>query len=184
MIGEHKPQYSRSRTSFLALRTFAFLGVAIGVSLIGLIGYSIATLWSESTDRAFFVANDLAPPPNVTQVRQESLWTLIKLRAFEQRSLGFSYWDALNDYDVDRALSFLEDGYAPEFGSEIRAQVEQLRQSDGPLTVTEDREPFMINFDEAVMFFALGEPPDTSRVQMTFVRADGGWKIRSVQQAP
>ena len=50
--------------------------------------------------------------------------------------------------------------------------------------VAEEREPFMINSEEAVMFFVLGDPPDTQNIQMNFVRVDDGWKIRSAEQAP
>jgi len=184
MSRDHRPQHPRSWTSFLALRLFAVLGIAMGVSIIGLIGYSIGSLWGESIDRAFIVENDLVPPPNTTPIRQESLWTRIMLRQWEQRTLAGSYWRALNDHDADKALSYLEDGYDPELESDIRTQVEQLRRSDGRLMVAEEREPFMINSEEAVMFFVLGDPPDTQNIQMNFVRVDDGWKIRSAEQAP
>ncbi|MCH8207237.1 MAG: hypothetical protein IH956_09580 [Chloroflexi bacterium] len=177
MISEHRPARRRSRTSFLALRIFAVLGIMLAVALIGLIGYSMASLWGESTDRASYVANNLAPPPKQTPLRQASLWTLIKLREWEHRSLAFGYWEALNDYDADKALSFLEEGYRSKREGDIREQIELLRLSSGQLVVTEQREPFMVSSTEAVMFFSMGDPPDTDRIQMTIVRVDDGWKI-------
>ena len=178
MISDHTPARRRSRTSFLALRIFAVLGIALGVALIGLIGYSVASLWGESTDRASFVENDLAPPPKQTQLTVASAWTLIKLREWDQRALALDYWTAFNDYDADKALSFLEEEYRSRRQSDIRQQIDQLRSSSGQLVVTEDREPFMVGPDEAVMFFSMGDPPDTERVQVTIVRVEDEWKIR------
>ena len=182
MITEHRRR-SRSRTSFLALRILAVIGIAMGVASIVLIGYSMASLWQQSTDRDFYVKNDLAPPPQNNVVKRESIWTLIKLRQWEQRSLATGYWDALNRLDADTALSYLEDGYSPEAERDLR-RVEQIVRSGGPVTVTEVREPYMTNADEAAMFFTLGDPPDEERVLMTFVRHGDGWRIRYTAPAP
>ena len=178
MISEHRPARRRSWTSFLALRIFAVLGVGMGVAIIGMIGYSVASLWGESTERASFVENGLAPPPKQTPLKVASAWTLIKFREWDQRALALGYWAAFNDYDADKALSFLEDGYRSRRQSDIREQIDRLRSSNGRLVLTEVREPFMIGPEEAVMFFSLGDPPITERIQVTFVRVADGWKIR------
>lgn len=183
MISEHRSR-PRSRTSFLGLRVLAVVGIAMGVGSIVLIGYSMASMWQQSTERDYFVRNDLAPPPKNNPVKRESLWTLIKLRQWEQRSLATSYWDALNEHDADKALSYLEDGYSAETERGVRQQVEKLLRSGGPLTVTEVREPYMTNAEEAAMYFTLGDPPDEQRVLMTFVRVGDDWKIRSAETAP
>ena len=182
MITEHR-RPSRFRPSFLGLRVLAVLGIAIGVGSIVLMGISMGSMWQQSTSRDYFVKNDLAPPPSNNVVKRESIWTLIKLRQWEQRSLAGAYWDALNRLDADAALSYLEDGYAPEAERELR-RVEQIVRSGGPITVTEVREPYMTNADEAAMFFTLGDPPDEQRILMTFIRHGEGWKIRATAPAP
>lgn len=182
MITEHRPR-SRSRFSFLGLRIVAVVGIAMGVGSIVLMGISMGSMWQQSTARDYFVKNDLAPPPQNNVVKRESLWTLIKLRQWEQRSLATEYWDALNRLDAETAFSYLEDGYSAEAEADLR-RVEQIVRSGGPLTVTEVREPFMTNADEAAMFFTLGDPPDEERVLMTFVRHGDGWRIRSTAPAP
>ena len=104
----------RLRVPFLGLRVLAVAGVALGVGLIALMAYSMAGLWQQSTARDYYVKNDLAPPPDAVSVRRDSLWTLIKLRQWEQRGVADGYWTALNEQYSARALSFLEDGYGAE----------------------------------------------------------------------
>ena len=178
MISDHRPARARPWTSFLALRALAALGVALGVTIIGLVGYSIASLWEESTDRAYFVENNLAPPLKQTTPKLASARTRIMLRQAEHRILAFGYWGAFNDYDADKALSFLEEGYRSSREGDIRGQIDRLRLSNGQLAVTEERESYMVSQEEAVMFLVLGDPPDTELIQMTFVRVDDGWQIR------
>lgn len=182
MITDHRPR-SRSRFSFLGLRVLAVVGIAMGVGSIVLMGISMGSMWQQSTARDYFVKNDLAPPPQNNVVKRESLWTLVKLRQWEQRSVADGYWDALNRLDANTALSYLEDGYSAEAEADLR-RVEQIVRSGGPITVTEVREPFMTNADEAAMFFTLGDPPDEERVLMTFIRHGDGWRIRSTSPAP
>ena len=169
----------RLRVPFLGLRVLAVAGVALGVGLIALMAYSMAGLWQQSTARDYYVKNDLAPPPDAVSVRRDSLWTLIKLRQWEQRGVADGYWTALNEQDAARALSFLEDGYGAETEATVRRLSERVARS-GEVTVTESREPYMINADEAAMYFTVGDPPDTERVLMTFVRVGEGWKIRGL----
>ena len=182
MITEHKPR-SRSRFSFLGLRILAVIGVAMGVGSIVLMGISMGSMWQQSTARDYFVKNDLAPTP------QNTSSSASRSGRSSSSASGSSAASPPSTGTPSTALmprppsSYLEDGYSAEAEADLR-RVEQIVRSGGPITVTEVREPFMTNADEAAMFFTLGDPPDEERVLMTFVRHGDGWRIRSTSPAP
>ena len=57
------------------------------------------------------------------------------------RQIVKEYWDALNDYDVDRALPMLEPGYRAQEEEPIRQDISRMRMFRVKLGVSEETPP-------------------------------------------
>ena len=96
------------------------------------------------------------------------------------KSLAFEYWIAVNEYDVEKALSYLEDSYRAEREEEIAAEIEQLELFGVTLGVSERSPPTLLSPNEGEMMVNIREPLRTSRFRMGFVMVDGEWRISFV----
>ena len=98
------------------------------------------------------------------------------------RQLVFDYWDALNSYDVEKVLSYLEENYRSDRESTIRSDMGQLKTFGVKLEVSELTPPQMSGPDEGEMFLMMKEPLGIRRIRMAWVRGDGEWKITYSQE--
>ena len=93
------------------------------------------------------------------------------------RQIVKEYWDALNDYDVDRALPMLEPGYRVQEEGPIRQDIDRMRMFRVKLGVSEESPPAQNKNGDYETYLKLETPIDTRRVLMIFRRIDGQWQI-------
>jgi hypothetical protein len=93
------------------------------------------------------------------------------------RQIVKEYWDALNDYDVDRALPMLEPGYRAQEEELIRQDISRMRMFRVKLGVSEETLPALNKNGDYETYLKLETPIDTRRVLMIFRRIDGQWQI-------
>ena len=93
------------------------------------------------------------------------------------RQIVKEYWDALNDYDVDRALPMLEPGYRAQEEEPIRQDIGRMRMFSVKLGVSEETPPALNKNGDYETYLKLETPVDTRRVLMIFRRIDGQWQI-------
>ena len=93
------------------------------------------------------------------------------------RRIVYDYWVALNDYDVDLALTMLEDGYRAQEEESIRSEIGQLKLFRAKLEVSEETQPALNANGDYETYLTIGTPVDTRRVMMVFRRIDGQWWI-------
>ena len=93
------------------------------------------------------------------------------------RQIVKEYWDALNDYDVDRALPMLEPGYRAQEEEPIRQDIGRMRMFRVKLGVSEETPPALNKNGDYETYLNLETPTDTRRVLMIFRRIDGQWQI-------
>ena len=93
------------------------------------------------------------------------------------RQLAFDYWDAFNSYDADKVLGYMEEGYRQQRQEEIRGDIGRVRRFRVKLGISEESPPRMTEPDEAEMFLKMSEPLGTRRIQMSYRRVAGEWKI-------
>ena len=93
------------------------------------------------------------------------------------RRIVYDYWVALNDYDVDLALTMLEDGYRAQEEEAIRNDIGSLKLFRAKLEVSEETPPTLNADGDYETYLTIGTPVDTRRVMMVFRRIDGQWRI-------
>ena len=96
------------------------------------------------------------------------------------KSLAFEYWIAVNERDLEKVLSYLEDSYRAEREEGIAAEMEQLKLFGVTLGVSERSPPTLLSPTEGEMMVNVREPLRTSRYRMAFVMVDGEWRISFV----
>lgn len=98
------------------------------------------------------------------------------------RWLAFAYWDALNAYDVEKTVSYLEDNYRQAHSSEVEKGIRKMKVFRVKLGLTEESAPRITGTDLAEMYMILKEPLGTRRILMEFVRTQGEWKITFAEE--
>ena len=93
------------------------------------------------------------------------------------RQLSLDYWTAINSYDANKALSYLEESYRMERESSIRADIGQIETFNVKLRVSEESPPQITSPSEGEMYLRINEPLGTRRVHMAFIKLDDEWKI-------
>lgn len=93
------------------------------------------------------------------------------------RRIVYDYWVALNDYNVDLALTMLEDGYRAQEEESIRSDIGRLNLFRAKLEVSEETPPTLNADGDYETYLTIGTPVDTRRVLMVFRRIDGQWWI-------
>lgn len=87
------------------------------------------------------------------------------------------YWEALNDYDVDRALPMLEESYRAAEEELIRKDIRRMKLFRVKLGVSEETPPTLNGNADYETYLSLETPIDTRRVLMVFRRIGGEWWI-------
>ncbi|MCH8207238.1 MAG: hypothetical protein IH956_09585 [Chloroflexi bacterium] len=106
------------------------------------------------------------------------------IRADVLRDLVDAYFDALNSYDLNAALSILEEGYKTDATSAIQQQIDELEAAGAQLKWTEDQAPGLTGPTSMVMFVSVEGPSGTNRWQIQFTelgRNSGNWVISGVK---
>ena len=93
------------------------------------------------------------------------------------RRIVYDYWVALNDYDVDLALTMLEANYRAQEEELIRSDIGQMKLFRVKLEVSEDTPPTINTDGDYETYLTLKTPVDTRRALMVFRNIDGQWWI-------
>jgi len=98
------------------------------------------------------------------------------------RQMAFDYWEAFNSFEADKVLAFLEDTYRLEREEEIRTDIGRIKTFGVRLEVSEQIPP-QVDGDKAVMFLLMKEPLGIRRIQMSYLKVDGDWKLTYSEEA-
>ena len=93
------------------------------------------------------------------------------------RLMAEKYWEALNDYDVDRAMPMLEPGYRSLEEEQIRKDIGRMKIFRVKLGVSEDTPPTLNQDGDYETYLKLETPIDTRRVLMIFSSINDQWLI-------
>ncbi len=95
----------------------------------------------------------------------------------EIRQMAEAYWEALNEYDVDHAVTMLEPSYRAQEEELIRSDIGRMQLFRVKLGVSVETPPSLNADGDYVTYLSLETPVDTRRVLMVFRRIDGQWWI-------
>ena len=95
----------------------------------------------------------------------------------EIRRIVTEYWEAFNEYDVDRAVTMLEPGYRAQEEELIRKDIGRMKLFRVKLEVSEDAPPTLNADGDYETYLSIGTPIDTRTVLMVFRRIEGRWWI-------
>ena len=98
------------------------------------------------------------------------------------KRLAFEYWIAVNEHDVEKVLSYLEESYRAEAEERVVAEIEQMKLFGVTLGVSERSAPALLSPTEGEMMLNLREPLGTRKVRMAFRLVDGEWKISFAEE--
>jgi hypothetical protein len=98
------------------------------------------------------------------------------------RGTAFSYWEAYNAYDADKAVSYLDEAYRPEIEETIREEIARIKAFGVTLGVTEKSPPVLLGPDEAEMYLTMKEPIGTRTILMKFARRSDTWVVTYSQE--
>jgi hypothetical protein len=87
------------------------------------------------------------------------------------------YWEAMNNYDLERALSYYEKQYREGEEEEVKGDITRLKQFSVTLTVADISEPVLIEEDKARCEIILSTPIGDRNLVYLLERIDGEWKI-------
>ena len=87
------------------------------------------------------------------------------------------YWEALNDYDVDRALPMLEESYRKAEEELIRSDIGRMKLFRVKLGVSEATPPTVNSDGDYETYLTIETPIDTRRVLMRFRLIGNQWWI-------
>ena len=87
------------------------------------------------------------------------------------------YWEAMNSYDVERALSYYEEGYYEREEGEVKGDISRLRQFGITLSVTDVSEPVFIDEEKVRCEIILNTPIGDKKLVYLLERINGEWKI-------
>ena len=122
-----------------------------------------------------------APDPTVIPTKSptqpEPTYILPGQEATEIRQIAEAYWEALNEYDVDHAITMLEPGYRAQEEELIRKDIGTMKLFRVKLQMTEETPPSLNADGDYETFLSMKTPVDTRRVLMVFRRIDGQWWI-------
>lgn len=134
------------------------------------------TITPQPTATPFLTATE--PPAATTSTpAARSAENAAAVDVADIRRIVYDYWVALNDYDVDLALTMLEDGYRAQEEESIRSDIGLLKLFRAELEVSEETPPTLNPDEDYETYLTIGTPVDTRRVMMVFSRIDGQWWI-------
>ena len=98
------------------------------------------------------------------------------------RMLGSAYWEAINAYELEKALRFLEESYRLQEEEELTENIELMKTFAIKLTVTEASPPEAVDDETREMYWTVKNPLNVLRIHMIFQQIEGEWKIISAEQ--
>lgn len=87
------------------------------------------------------------------------------------------YWEAMNSYNLGRALSYYEEQYREQEEEEVAGDIGNLKQFSVTLSVLEVSEPVYMSEDKVKHDIILETPIDERGLTYLLERIDGEWKI-------
>ena len=93
------------------------------------------------------------------------------------RRVMAEYWQALNDYDVDHAITMLEPGYRAVEEELIRKDIGRMKLFRVTLGVSEETPPTMNADRDYETYLSITTPIDIRRVKMVFRHIEDRWWI-------
>ena len=93
------------------------------------------------------------------------------------RLLVKAYWEAFNEYDPDRALQMLEEGYRALEDELIRGDIGRMKLFRVTLDVSEESPPTLKADGDYITSVSLETPIGTRQAKMVFRHIDGQWWI-------
>ena len=98
------------------------------------------------------------------------------------RMLGSAYWEAINAFELEKALRFLEESYRLQEEEELTENIELMKTFAIKLTVTEASPPEAVDDETREMYWTVKNPLNVLRIHMIFQQIQGEWKIISAEQ--
>lgn len=98
------------------------------------------------------------------------------------RDLAAAYWAAYNDYDPEKAISYLDEGYRPSQEKVVRDEIGRIKTFGVQLGVSEKSAPVLIGPDQAEMYLNMKTPTGTRTLWMKFARRGDAWTITYVEE--
>ncbi len=95
----------------------------------------------------------------------------------EMRRVAFAYWEAFNNYDPDKTLSYLEDNYREQREDTVRDEISRVKRFRVHLGMSEEAAPKFTSPEEGEMLFKMKEPLGSRKIRMAFRKVNGEWKI-------
>lgn len=98
------------------------------------------------------------------------------------RTLSSAYWEAINAYELEKALAFLEESYRLQEEEELTENIELMKTFAIKLTVTEASPPQAVDDETREMHWTVKNPLNVLLIHMIFQQIEGEWKIISAEQ--
>ena len=114
-------------------------------------------------------AHTATPMPTEAATHEENVAAI--------RRMVQTYWEAFNDYDADRALQMLEEGYRTLEDELIRKDIGRMKLFRIKLEVSEETPPELNEDGDYATYIGMKTPVDSRRVLMIFRRIEGQWRI-------
>ena len=100
------------------------------------------------------------------------------------RTLATAYWEALNAYEADKVLGYLEENYRLEEGEALLENIELMKTFAVKLTVSEESAPEAVDDETREMYWTVKSPLNVEHVRMVFRQIGGEWKIIAYERNP
>lgn len=98
------------------------------------------------------------------------------------RMLSSAYWEAINAYDADKALGYMEESYRQEQEETLRGNINLMTTFALKLTVSEESAPQAVDDETRETYWTVKGPLTVDRIHMIFRQIEGEWKIVSAEQ--
>lgn len=149
----------------------------VGAGCTGrLVGVVLTTVTPNSSVEPIPINTPISPAGTVTPVTaQQATWDTL-------RQLTFAYWDALNSYDTEKTVSYLEENYRQKHRGEVENGINRMKMFGVKLGVSEESPPELKGANEAEMYLALKDPLGTRRILMRFASVEGVWQITFAEE--
>ena len=95
----------------------------------------------------------------------------------EIRQIVAEYWKAMNEYNVDHAITMLEPAYRAQEEELIRKDIGRMKLFSVTLDVSEETLPTMNAGGDYETYLSVKTPIDTRTLLMVFRRTEGQWWI-------
>ena len=109
------------------------------------------------------------PPTSPPDTTEEDIATIL--------GIIDEYWEALNDYDVDRAVTMLEESYRAAEEEPIRKDIGRMKLFRVKLGISEETPLTLNEAGDYETYLTVKTPVDKRRLLMVFRKLDGQWWI-------